>query len=73
MKSETLRDVAAVMTALAQVNTVVPASSVYIGLGCDIGRYETCTNICARCEWIVKTSTTLTITEKGKQFAATLE
>ena len=74
-KNELLTYVSAILTTLLEVspNDPIPASSIYLALGMDLGKYELVKDIMVQCNWIVATSFTITLTSEGRAKATELE
>jgi len=72
-KNEFLATIAATLTALAPEGTAsVPASSVYLALGCDMRRYQILADTMAQMKLVKVTASTIALTARGLECARKL-
>jgi hypothetical protein len=71
-KDKLLMRLACVMATLVEtagVGEQVPASTIYLALGCDLGAYDRLVSVGTQMGWLKATSTTLALTFDGQRQA----
>jgi len=74
-KQQLLTWIAGILTTLNEVspNDPIPASSIYLAMGMNMSDYEIVRNMMLAGGWISTTSSTIALTQKGRDKAIELE